>query len=212
MKVWSYWFPDLALHVPGCPNVLMVHELRRSAQALLSASRAWKVDLALKPVPAMTDEIPVAPDDAAQDLVRIEAAWLDGRRLTPTSADSLDAEHAYAWYDRTGPIESYLEMEPGTLRLFPLALDAASIGLKLRISVSPSESAEGLPDDLAIRYRDHMHVGAKARLMLMPGKPWTNIEMAGVYAAAFSSLVESAKVRADMGHVNARIPSRPNWC
>ena len=212
MKAWSYWFPDLAVHVPGCPQMLMEHELRRTAQAFFRATRAWKVDQALKPITALTESVVVVPDLTTQDLVRVEAAWFDGRKMDPTTADGLDGQYMQGWHEITGAPDRYLELEPGVLRLFPLPQGAAATGLKLRLSVAPSEAATGLPDDIALRYRDEMHVGAKARLMLMPGKPWTNFDLAGVYGTTFGSMVNTTTVRAAMGHVQARLPSSPTWC
>lgn len=212
MKAWSSWYPDLAPHVPRCPNPVMAHELRRAAQAFFSATRAWRVDLPVKPVAAGTESVLVQPADASQDLVRIEAAWFDGRQLSPVTPETLDAMHPTAWHEMTGSVEHYLEMEPGQLRLFRIPMADAQQGLKLRLSVTPSETATGLPDDIALRFRDAMHVGAKARLMLYPGKPWSNPELAAVYAQAFTGLIERANVNAARAHVNARIPSRPNWC
>jgi len=90
-------------------------------------------------------------------------------------------------------------------------VDATS-GLKLRLIVRPSDTATGLPDDLALRFRDEIHVGAKSRLMLYPGKPWTNPDMAGVYSQAFNALVNQATAAAARAFVQARIPSRPKWC
>lgn len=212
MKAWAYWFPDLAVHVPGCPQMVMEHELRRAAQAFFTSTYAWKADQAVKPIAPLLESVVVAPDLTTQDLVRVEAAWFDGRKMAPTTAEGLDAQHMQGWHAITGAPDRYLELEPGLLRLFPLPQAAAASGLKLRLSVTPSEASTGLPDDIALRYRDQMHVGAKARLMLMPGKPWTNLDLAGVYGATFASMVATATARAAMGHVNARIPSSPSWC
>lgn len=212
MKAWSYWFPDLALHVPGCPNVLMVHELRRAAQAFFSKTRAWRVDQALKPVTAGTESVVVQPDDAGQDLVEIEGAWYDGHRMEPVTPQTLDAQYVQGWHDHTGTPDRFLSLEPGVLRLYPIPMGDAATGLKLRLVVTPSDAATGLPDDIALRYRDEIHVGAKARLMLMPGRPWSSPDLATVYGQAFGAMVEAASVKAARAHVGARIPSRPNWC
>ncbi len=213
MKAWSYWLPDLMPHVPGCPQVLAEHELRRAAQALLTRSRAWKVtESALVAVAAGQEEVTVAPSDTTQELVRVESVWYDACALSLTTVAQLDADYGDDWTAHTGTPDRYVQETPGVLRLYPIPMTAATLGLKLRLSVAPGEASTGLPDDIALQFRDAVHVGAKARLMLYPGKPWTNLDMAGVYGQAFTALVDSATIDAARSFGAARISSRVNWC
>jgi hypothetical protein len=103
-------------------------------------------------------------------------------------------------------------MVPGEIRLYPVPIADAVTGVTMRLSVAPSEGSTGLPDDLAIRFRDEIHVGAKARLMLYPGRPWTNPDLGAVYGQAFDSLVGTATAAAARSYSDARIPSRMKWC
>jgi hypothetical protein len=190
----------------------MEHELRRAAQAFFRQTRAWKVDQALKAVVADTDVVAVAPDSTDQELVRVEAAWWDGRAMSPVTPEAVDRQFVQEWQTHTGTPEHYMELAPGELRIYPVPLADAAEGLRLRLSVAPSDDATGLPDDIALRYRDEIHVGAKARLMLMPGKSWSSPDLAAVYGQAFSGMVAKATMRAARAGVGARIPSSPKWC
>lgn len=212
MKAWSYWLPDLMPHVPGCPQVLAEHELRRAAQAFFSQTMAWRVDETPRAVFAGDAELSVAPSDSEQELVRVDAIWYDGQKLEPVAPETLDQQYVDDWQDRTGTPTNFLQVMPGVARLYPVPLADAVVGLKLRLIVTPSDTATGLPDDLAIRYRDEIQVGAKSRLMLYPGKPWTNPELAAVYGQAFNGLVNQATAAAARAYVQARLPSRVNWC
>lgn len=190
----------------------MTHELRRAAQSFFRASYAWKVNENPVSVAAGAEQVSLALASADQELVRVDAAWWDNKPLEPTTLDALNAEFHDAWQTHTGAPERFLELEAGQLRLFPKPLAASTIGLRVQLSVQPSEASAGLPDALALRYRDEIHVGAKARLMLIPGRPWTNPELAAAYGAAFSSLINQAHAKAARGNVRARIAARPNWC
>jgi len=44
----------------------------------------------------------------------------------------------------------------------------------------PARAAEALPDILYDDWFEGVEAGAKAELMMMPGKPWTNMDMAGL--------------------------------
>lgn len=212
MKAWSYWMPDLLPHVPGCPQVLAEHELLRAAQAFFQQATAWRVDEAPVAVAAGTAEVSVAPSDAGMELVRVDALWYDGEKLDPIAPKTLDAQYASDWQTHEGTPTSYFQVVPGVVRLYPIPIAASVTGLKRRLIVAPSDTATGLPDDLAQKYRDEIQVGAKSRLMLYPNKPWTNDGLAAVYGQAFSILVAQASVAAARAYVQARIPSRPRWC
>ncbi len=212
MKAWSYWMPDLMPHVPGCPQVLAEHELRRAAQAFFHQTMAWRVDETPRAVTAGTDEVSVAPTDAGLELVRVDAIWYDGKKLDPITPETLDAQYVDDWQAQVGTPTNFLQVVPGVIRLYPVPLVDAVTGLKLRLIVTPSDASTGLPDDMALKYRDEIHVGAKSRLMLYPGKPWTSPELAGVYGQAFNALVNQATASAARAFVQARLPSRVNWC
>lgn len=212
MKAWSYWFPDLAIHVPGCPSVLMVHELRRAAQTFFERSRAWRVTQAPIAVGAEVSELPSAPTDATMDLVEVEAAWYDGKPLDPITLEELDNAFHDDWQAHTGTPSRYLEPTAGTLRLYPVPVAAATTGLKLRLIVKPSDTSLGLPDDMAARYRDAIHLGAKSRLMAIPNKTWTNLELATAFGTSFAAQADAAGGKSARGNVHARVRARPKWC
>lgn len=211
MKAWSTWFPDLLPHVAGCPQPLAAHELRRAAQVLFGKTRAWRVDMAAVPVSAGQAVVAVVPDSAEQELVRIESVWLDGRKLDLVTDEVLDSQYADDWRTHSGTPFAYSQSVPGDVRLYPLPISDAVTGLSARLSVKPSESSTGLPDDMAVRFRDEIHVGAKARLMLYPNRPWTS-DLAAVYGQTFDSAVGSATAAAARSFSRARNPSRVKWC
>lgn len=212
MKLWNAWLPDLLPHVPGCPVIVAEHELRRAAQAFFQQTRAWQVILPAVTVDADQFEVDVTPVDTTLDLVRVESATYDGRPLGKQTSDVLDAEFTDDWTAHTGTPSDYVQMTPNVLRLYPVPVADATTGVVVRAAVAPGDTSAGLPDDLASRFWDEMHAGAKARLMLYPGKPWTNPELAAVYGQAFSNMVSTATATAARAYGQARIPARVKWC
>lgn len=212
MKDWSSWFPDLLPHITGCPQPLAEHELRRAAQVLFRRTRAWRVDMAAVAVSAGQAVVTLAPDSAQHELVRVESVWLDDRKLDQVTADVLDSQYKDDWRLHTGDPFACIQTVPGELRLYPIPISNATTGLAARLSVTPSESSTGLPDDMAVRFRDEIHVGAKARLMLYPNRPWSNADLSAVYGQAFDGLLGTATASAARSFSQARIPSRIKWC
>lgn len=212
MVLWSAWLPDVLPHVAGCPNVIVEHELKRSAQQFFQASRAWQVTLDPVAVTADMEEVTISTGDSSIDLVRVEKAWYDGVPLDVASADSLDGEFGDDWQSHTGTPNSIVQIEPSIVRLYPVPTADAVTGLKCRVSVKSSETATGVPDNMAVRFKDGIIAGAKARLMLYPNAAWSNPEMAVVYAGAFDSMTSNARLDAARSYGRGRIAARPRWC
>ena len=212
MQAWATWLPDLLPQVPGCPRAIAVHELLRAAQAFFAGSRAWQVDQSPVAVTAGQTSVTIPVADNTTELVRIEKAWLDGSRLDVKVAPTLDNLYADDWETHTGTPTDLVQVMPGTAIFYPTPIATAVTGLKVRVSVRPSEISTGLPDDLTIKFRDSIHIGAKARLMLYPGKTWTNAELGAAYGQAFSTAVARANLAATMSFGRGRVGSRPKWC
>lgn len=210
MKTWSFWLPDLLPHLPDCPIPVVERALLRAAQDFMRGSRIWKITLPPIPVTIGIESITI-PMDADKDLVRIEEAWLDGDRLMLITPDELDGDYDDDWTLHTGTPTSLVQYVPGVVTVYPKPLSAALTGLKLKVSVRPSESAIGIIDEISVKYRDALECGALARLMAMPGKAWTNLELSAFHMQNFNAITATATADTARGFNQGRIKSRPTW-
>jgi hypothetical protein len=207
------YLPDVLPHVAMCPSVVATHELLRAAQDFFERSRVWKAMTAPVAVAASQSLVDVVSPAANTDPARIEAAWLDGRRLYPKTVEELNDVAGPLWTTQAGATAHYVQMTPYQVQLYPLPSVAAAQGIIFNFAVMPGEGTTTLPDDVADRYRDQIIMGAKARLMLYQNKPWSNPGMGGALMAQFEADVArfnaSASVR---GLSNARRAARIPWC
>ena len=210
MKLWSFWYPDILPHVAGCPIPIVQHELLRSAQDFFTATRAWQVTLSSITISAGASAITI-PMDADKDLVRVEAAWYDGEKIEVVTPERLDSMHSDDWRLHTGTPTSLLQFSPGIVSLYPIPVANAVTGLKLRVSVRPSEAATGISDEMAVKFRSEMEVGAKAKLMLYAAKPWTNIDMGAALTQQFNGMMDRGNITAARSYLQGRIAARPKW-
>lgn len=211
MVLWSSWQMDIMPHVAQCPAPLIEHELKRAAQLFFQQSRAWQVTL--NPVSRLANDadVVVPMDSSDQELVRVESARWNGKPLEPRTADEMDQRFVDDWRDHSGTPEAYIQITPGVMTLYPVPADAGT--LTLRVSVRPSETATGIPDDLAARFRDALATGAKSRLMLYQGKPWSAPDMGLALSAAFESNIDNAaSIAARAYGGGGRVASKPVWC
>lgn len=210
MQLWSRWYADLLPHLADCPLPLVERALLRSAQEFFTLSRAWQVNLPVVLVKAGSTSITINTDPE-QDLVRVEAAWYDHQTLRLLAIPDMEREIQGDWNLQSGTPTALLQLLPGVASLYPHPNKDAQVGLSMRVSVRPSETASGIPDELFVKYREAMESGALARLMLMPGKSWSNLELSSFHAQNFAQLGAQANVDAARGFQQARIAARPVW-
>jgi hypothetical protein len=163
------------------------------------------------PVQAGQSDVAVALGTTEQELVRIEAAWFDGRQVEVRHVYDLDDLSLSDWTTATGHPRVVVQVSPFTIRLYPVPEHAAAKGLKVRASVRPSESATGIPDDLGAKFRDELAIGAKARLLLQTGAPWANPEMGALLARMFDEHISAANLTTVRSFGRGRLNTKPNW-
>lgn len=212
MKPWSTWFPDVLPHTPSCPGIMAGNEIAAAARQFFRDSRAWKATLDPISLDAGEPNVQVFPDESATAIVRIESVALGSAALTVLTLPEAMRSHSADWATQTGVPVSITMMTPATLRVIPYPASAVTDLLSLTVTLRPSDSAVGLPDELYAAFRDAIANGARGKLLAMPDKPWTNLQLGTMYLNNFEQAIASARAGADTGYGKARIPGRPGWC
>jgi hypothetical protein len=84
--------------------------------------------------------------------------------------------------------------------------------LKVRVAVAPSDTAKSIPDEQMGEFSRALIDGAKAAMLLLPKKPWSDYSLGGLCQQAYEQAVASATYRAAIAFSGARIPARPSFC
>lgn len=116
------------------------------------------------------------------EIQRLLPNWLDGRSNQPVYYNAADTDPAF-------------------IRLFPIP-EGASGTLVMRVVYAPKITSTTLDDALVERYREALISGAKARLMLNPGRSWSNPALAGVHTGIY----DRAKVEAKLAVLSDNSP------
>jgi len=211
MREWSYFLPDVLPHVVGCPSMVAEQELKRAAQQFFDKTRAWRITTAPVRISSGQSVVTVNVGDGL-DLVRIEHGTYDGKKLDVISPDILDDGMSGDWRAQRGTPAKLVQSVPGIIDLYPIPSSATLTGLTFFVAVKPSDSATGLPDHLAVAFRDTLVAGAKAKLMLYKDAPWANAALAESFNAKFEVDIGNTNFEAAKGFSRGRLSSRPKWC
>jgi hypothetical protein len=137
--------------------------------------------------------------------VTILEAWIGSRLLVPgLLKDVMGAG------DSSEPIFYTMEINPATVSLFPIPANPTGASVVMRVAYAPKINATTLPDFFEQDKLDALLSGTKARLMAMPGQPWTNPAMSAYYKSMFDAEVMSSRIEEAHGRVRGspRVQSR----
>lgn len=215
---FSKLLPYVLPQVTTCSNMMAEQNIRRAAIDLCQKSRVWRTTQHPLPLENSYCEYEFEPDDGA-DRVQIEWVTYEGRRLEPTTEQRLffnDRE----WVLRRGEPTHYFEMNSGYIRLWPTPNDWLSAfmpgmqesrdyqwenrdelypvaergpcSIVVRISQRPHLEASGMDAQVMEDHYNAIVNGALSYLMYMPGKEWSNPQLAQQYEIAFGEGINKA--------------------
>jgi hypothetical protein len=226
MAEWSNWFDEVLPEVPGCPQPVAINAIRNATIAFCYDSRVLLLNHPLMDAVANQATYPWMPDGnqvaestdpiwathpwapgysqtAQLKVVRAEQVWFEGRELFPTTSDDLE-ERFVCWPQEVGTPQFFLQDQIAALRIVPRPQASAASAIRARVSVTPSRASLGVTDMVRERYLEPIAMGAKARLMLMQRKPWSNPQMGAALMVQFEDEIAKARLAAFKGWVRSR--------
>ena len=188
--------------VMGCPIPLAEMAIRDAADELCRESRVLREAQSI-PVVSGSNEYEV--DTSTDGTFAVEVAFArigDDDPLELITPDLLNR------IVTTTSAPRYIEQVSSSLvRLYPTPTLDGDLAITVVLSVLPSSAS--VPSALD-RWRDGIVGGALARLMNMPGQPWSNPQMVAGYRGAFNLAVDSATTFATLGGAKATLRVQPH--
>lgn len=157
-----YILPD----VTGCPQPVVRQALMLAVTDFCRRSKAWQADCSAGTTSDGVSLYTIVPPTGAA-VYCIESASLGGRAMS---------ESAYTSEAR------------GTIKLLHNSNGQA---ISVRATLEPLPTATTLPD-LLLEYVEGIASGAKYRLMIQPGKPWSSPELAVFHKKLFDDAIGAA--------------------
>ncbi|MEF9946837.1 MAG: hypothetical protein RR800_00595 [Comamonas sp.] len=204
MATWDNWMPELQLAAPTAPVPLIHLCLNRAARDFCKYTRAWQVWL---------DPVQVTGDTALEyglelpmgaEVVRLEAATLDGQPLHVAMA--MDAEGDPVGMAR---LRGLVCMD---LQNFFIPSGQAGT-VRVKCSLMPTISASTVPDLVASHNFEALRDGALSELLAKDGTDFFKPEMASVKLVQFNQAKDAAKAAVWRNHGTRGGGERKvRWC
>lgn len=195
---YSALLPDVLPMCEGVPQVMALHAIRNAAIELCEESLIHRAVIDMAGADLTSGSLTVIPG-AGMRVVRIMGAMFNGRALIPTNTDELDrALYPSDWRTMQGETTHYVCYAPDVIGVFRLPETTAD--MRIDAVVAPSMDSVEYDEAIISRFRQGIADGAIARLMLIPGKPWSNPQQSRLHAQLFSAAKADARVAANLSN------------
>lgn len=206
---WDAWDDDVLPDVPGVTAPFARHQVKLAAIEFCKRAWVWLVDQGPISIAATQNDYDwEAP--TGTDVARALQVWLEKRRLLPKTRNELSA--IFGDYMRAeGPAQYFVADVPTKLIIVPRPNNTSFYGVTAKVAIAPKRSATGMDSTVYDRYFDDIAKGAKARLLVMARKPWTDAARGLDLRQEFEDAMASAKTDVIRSYAGARLRNRAQF-
>lgn len=129
------------------------------------------------------------------DISTVMSASLNGVPLDPKSILWLDS-NIPRWKQQVATPKYFTQVDTEQIILAPVPEVTSAQGLTMTLALQPSQSSTNFPRWIYSQYSYALADGAMAYLMLMPGKPWTDIKNGADRRSSFDAAIANARASA----------------
>jgi len=196
---WASFYPYIQPYLPGCPEIIIETHLQEAAAEFCKISQIWRYDIDKDYTSRNTADydVEVLTNTVLEDILVL---YLNGQPLKRVS----DRHFALPSTVKDARPMYYSIYQDTQVRFYPIPDGKYEFeGVAV---LKPSLSAKDVEDWIYETYGRSISCGAIAKLAAIPGKEWTNPEMAMYYKNEFYKHANDAKGR-DTRRTNLRVNS-----
>lgn len=208
-QLLDVWMKDASNYLPGAVQPVVQRELILAAREFFERSYAWRSQSALQTMTLGDTEYDVDSFFTDETVVSIIAVAY-GRQVTSRPfLPPLPSKHPNA-RTSSDPSNFYISDLPNKVRLWPEPDETVADSLIFYVALMPKQDATDLPDIAADRYYDAILDGLLARMMEMPGKSYTDKQMATSRRMKFLAAISRYRAYGKQGFAQAQVWSYPS--
>jgi len=191
---WRSFVPLVRMSTVKCPISAMIAKIRDAAREFCARSRVWVIVSDTADLYAGEEVYGLRPPSGV-DFCDVLTVRHKGRRIEVRTPEQWRAL-GYASADTP---QYFTVTEPGLVRLYPVPNEDQAGVLLVEVVAQPSVKSTQAPAFLLNRYGSIIAQGALARLLLIPDRPWTDMNSAVVSQRLFEDGIAGARITMEQG-------------
>ena len=190
--------------VTGCPEIVAVQAIKDACIEFCEKSHVYQVDLDAVTTVNGLGEYDLEPP-TGYVVARLMNVWFGNDKLAPAAPDMIRVPDAYRQTAGQSNPKFYFQKTAKTVSVLPVPDKTTVSALTIRASLKPTRASESIDDEIFEEYAEIVSHGAKYRLMLSPGKPYSNQAAAVIEKGLFDAGINKARLRANTGYVRSNM-------
>lgn len=208
MVSYDDFLPYVLPDVPGCAEIVAVQQIKNTVIDFCEKSCVVQVDL--DPVTLLAGESTYDLEPPTNRLVtKVMRLFYKNKELPPVGADYIGSASFYNPDAIDGDAQSnpigWSQKDTTTFTVFPPPKDRENGAITIRAAIKPTRAATSCDDIVFEDYVEYIAAGAKARLMIVPNKAYTNPNLVVTQNQFYMQGVNVARQRATRGHTRANL-------
>ena len=208
IKVWSEFYDYTRTQLNGVASNLVDNALMHSARDFCIETNLDAIDFVTQNVSAGTASYTITCSDSQKEPCSVSKVWVDGSPLFYITLAALESKSALWTADTSTLPTDFTQYADDNVFLYPNPTLSYTSGLVCSGSARPTLTATGIEKWIGDKYVETIAAGAKARLMMQPGRPWTDVAQAQVQGAMFMGGISSAKIQAYKTNTRGSLTAR----
>jgi hypothetical protein len=199
MKPWSAFYPYILIYLPGCAYPVVDQALLLASMEYYDKSLAWREWLDPVQTLAGVNEYDFEINTSQQEIVQLCAATIDGEDLPLALPGELPSDWQTR-YDEAGIFTR-------NRRTFWLTQSPVAAGamVKTEVTLKPSLTATGIPDELFAHHAQAIAFGAAGQVMTIAGESFTNLVLSVDFKDKFRQAIQDAGLAMVRSHSRFRL-------
>ena len=195
---FTSYLPEVLPMVQGCADVIALNAIRNSVIEFCTGSLYWNEVQTPVTLDAADFPYPLDFPTGAQAIMALGIS-MDGQPLGTTTQDELDNK-VLNWRASMGTPRVYFQYNPNEIGVYPAPATATTNVYTMRVALAPSRSADDAIDFIHAKHLETIAAGALARLLQIPGVPWTNEAQAAHFRSFFNTMMTQATVEVNRAY------------
>jgi len=206
---YTTFVKDMAPFVTNCPSPVMVDALRNASIEFFRRSLAYRVWLTPFNMTATVSEYVLSGFPFETELAHIVRFVCDSLVLTPvTNEEVIGYDPAYPTTTSTRPRYYTMHKKP-RIKVSPVPSETLALAFIAYVAVQPTLDSVGVEQAYMDEYRDYLIAGALSRLLMIPNRHWTDLQLGAMKQARFNAGIEYARIQANKGHTRRDLRVQP---
>ena len=207
------FFPFILPDIVGAPEPVLSMAVKNSCIEFCEKSLILVRDHDPVSIIAGTIDYDLEPP-SGYIVAKIMSAWLESNKLDPMTPimvrDAAVYNQTFSSYISapTTP-RNYLQKDERTVTLWGVPEKSYSNGLTMRVALKPTRASTAIENVLLEDHAETIAYGAMFRLMVSPGRPYTNPQMAAAYKTLFQSAINAARLTSEYGRARTSMSVTP---